>query len=436
MKTSFRLAAVATAALALVAAPPAHAQGPGGPGGPGGGSTTYSGTYLSVYTLSSGSKSLSGAAATLDSSSTTDTSTIWVSDTGNLTLTGAKITQSTDTSSTDDASRWGLNATVLATSGGVVSIKSGSVSSSGIGGNGLFASGSGSSITMSNGSIATTGTNGAHGVDVTYGGAISLNNVNVSTTGAHSSAIATDFGGGTVVVNRGVITTTGAQSAGIYSTGDITVKNAQVTSYADNGAVIDADGRVTLVDTKLTGQQNGFMLWRTVPDTSLQGYVTASGGSINGVTGDAFLVTGTDAHLSLDSVTLTAGSGVLVDVTNGGTADVTATDMTLAGNLFADATSTLTATLADSSLVGTVTNAALDLEGDSFWSLTGNSFLDTLTYSSLSQIDFNGYTITLDDGTVLGAAAAVPEPGMPAMMLSACCVIGWIARRRAARVMV
>ncbi len=427
MKTSLRPAALAAAILVLAAASPAHAQGPGG------GSTTYGGSYAGVYTLSNGSKSLSGAAAVLDSSAATDTSTIWVSNTGKLTLTGARITQSTDTSSTDDASRWGLNATVLASAGGTVAIQGGSVSSSGIGGNGLFSTGASSSITMSNGSIATTGSNGAHGVDVTYGGAITLNNVNVSTTGAHSSAIATDFGGGTVVVDKGVITTTGAQSAGIYSTGNITVKNASVTSYADNGAVIDADGQVTLVNTALTGRMNGFMLWRTVPDTSLQGDVHATGGSINGVTGDAFLVTGTDAHLALDSVTLTAGSGVLVDVTSGGTAEVTAADMTLVGNLFADATSTLAVSLVDSSLVGSVTHATLSLDDDSFWSLTGNSFLDGLSVDSLSQIDFNGYTITLDDGTVLGATAAVPEPGMPALLLAGCGAIGVLARRRGAR---
>jgi hypothetical protein len=109
-----------------------------------------------------------------------------------------------NSSSTDNSSKVGLNAAVLANTGGKITITGDSVTSSGSGANGHFATGSGSSITMSNGTIKATGAN-AHGVDVTYGGTITLTNVNVTTSRASSSALATDFGGGTVKVTGGTI---------------------------------------------------------------------------------------------------------------------------------------------------------------------------------------------------------------------------------------
>lgn len=361
-----------------------------------------------LYTLNGGTDSQTNQTY---SATGTDQSSVYVLNSGHLTLNTCTITKTGDASNVNNSSQYGTNAGVLVTTAGNVTISGGTVTTNASGGNGLFATGSGSAITMSNGTISASGSS-AHGVDVTYGGVITLTNVNVTTTGSNSSALATDFGGGTVTVTGGTIiasaTASGSHSAGIYSTGSITVTDATVTSSGDCGGVIDGANSISLINTSLTGLIEGIKAWKTAPMTG-SASISINGGSLNVTAGDAFYITGETGNAASAVITLSNGvsisasSGKIIKVLSGSTASLSADGETLTGDLYADATSTLNITLKNStSLHGSVQNAGISLDATSSWTLTGNSILTTfvdpsgVSGTSITNVTGNGYSIHYD----------------------------------------
>jgi len=136
----------------LSIAPSASPQGGPPPGGtPPGGSTT-SVTYYATYKLDGGAAAQSNQTYT---ATATDTSAVWVSNSGALTLTNPTLTTSGNTSSQDNSSFYGLNAGLLVTSGSAT-VTGGSITTTGTGANGAFATGSGSSVSLSNVTIKGT----------------------------------------------------------------------------------------------------------------------------------------------------------------------------------------------------------------------------------------------------------------------------------------
>ena len=98
---------------------------------------------------------------------------------------------------------------------------------------------------------------------------------------------------------------------------------------------------------------------------------------------------------------------------NGAQVTFSASDQTLDGDIVVDTISTLDMTLSDNSTFnGTINiidnadggtavsdNAVVTIDSGSTWNLTGNCTISILTNNG--TINFNGYTITLADGTVL-----------------------------------
>ncbi len=369
--------------------------------------TGYTQTY---YYQSGGTVSKSGQAY---SSSIQDTSGVMVTNLGIFTLGHSTVKTSGNSSSTDNSSKYGLNAGVLAKLGSWIRFTSDTVNTSGTGANGLFATDAASKIEMTNGAI-TTGNNLAHGVDVTYGGTVLLTNVNVTTNGPSSSALATDFGGGTVTVHGGTIvaasTASGSHSAGIYSTGVITVSDATVTSAGDNGAVIDVDGSIILSNTNLTGALNGLMVHNTVGGSAV-GVFTMNGGTLTAGGGDAFNTTGASSTINLGGRTMvTASSGNIVNSVNTGQTNFIASREDLTGNFVCDNTSTFTVYLTDTTVLTGSINAAntsnqvwLKMDATSLWNLTAKSyvpiFLDQVgvVNDSVINISGNGFDVVYDE---------------------------------------
>ena len=158
---STRCAALALLIVSL--APEARPQGAPPGGSPGGSSTTV--TYYASYELNGGTATQSNQTYT---AAATDTSAVWVANSGALTLLNPTVVTSGNTSSQDNSSFYGLNAGLLVTSGSAT-VTGGSISTTGSGANGAFATGSGSSLVMSGTSI-TTGGDGGHAVMATQGG--------------------------------------------------------------------------------------------------------------------------------------------------------------------------------------------------------------------------------------------------------------------------
>ncbi len=357
-----------------------------------------------------------------------------------VTLDGITVDKSDGASSnTEDGDFYGQNAALLATNGANVTLSNATITSSVANGNGVFSYGTGTVVTVSDSTINTTGNNSG-GIQTTGGGTTYANNLTVTTAGNSAAAIRSDRGGGTVVVDGGSYATAGTGSPAIYSTADITVKNATLTATNSEAVVVEGKNSVTLENSDLTGNMTGtyqgdgsenlhnIMLYQSMSGDASEGTSSfqMTGGSITANSGDMFYVTNTDAVISLSDVALTLANNNLLTVAgnsssrgwgtagaNGAQVAFTAADMTLEGDITVDTISTLQFKLASGAVFngslniveneagGTAVsdNAVVTVDAGATWNLTGNCTVTTLTNNG--TINFNGYTITLVDGTVV-----------------------------------
>ncbi len=357
-----------------------------------------------------------------------------------VTLDGITVDKSDGASSnTEDGDFYGQNAALLATNGANVTLSNATITSSVANGNGVFSYGTGTVVTVSDSTINTTGNNSG-GIQTTGGGTTYANNLTVTTAGNSAAAIRSDRGGGTVVVDGGSYATAGTGSPAIYSTADITVKNATLTATNSEAVVVEGKNSVTLENSDLTGNMTGtyqgdgsenlhnIMLYQSMSGDASEGTSSfqMTGGSITANSGDMFYVTNTDAVISRSDVALTLANNNLLTVAgnsssrgwgtagaNGAQVAFTAADMTLEGDITVDTISTLQFKLASGAVFngslniveneagGTAVsdNAVVTVDAGATWNLTGNCTVTTLTNNG--TINFNGYTITLADGTVV-----------------------------------
>ena len=359
-----------------------------------------------------------------------------------VTLDGVTVDKSAGaTSNTENGDFYGVNAALLATNGATVTIKNATVTSSAQNGNGVFSYGSGTTVNISDSTITTTADNSG-GIQTTGGGTTNASNLAVETSGNSSAAIRSDRGGGTVNVDGGTYTSNGYNSPAVYSTADITVKNAALTANHSEALVIEGKNSITLENCTVTGNMSdtqgassdenvhNVMIYQSMSGDADVGTSTFSmtGGSLTGKNGDLFYVTNTHCVLTLSGVTLrnedadayllrivgnSASHGWGTAGANGAQVDFTADAQTLEGDIVVDTISTLDLTLKNgSSFTGTVNiienaeggaavsdNAVVTIESGCTWTLTGDCVITSLVNNG--TIDFNGYTITLADGTVL-----------------------------------
>jgi hypothetical protein len=243
---------------------------------------------------------------------------VWIKNRGGIfTLSDSSVTTTGNTSSQDNSSFFGLNAGVLAEFASKIYISNCSVTTSGTGANGVFATGAGSLVTLSNVKI-NCAADGGHGVDATLTGTLTLNNVAITTAGAHGAAISTDRGNGTITVTDSVATTSGTDSPGIYSTGDIAISHSTITALGAEAAVIEGENSITLTNTTLSGVKNwGALIYQSFSGDAegLRGTFTMNNGSFTAKEGPLFFVTNTTAIINLTGVELTVTSGTLVKAT-------------------------------------------------------------------------------------------------------------------------
>lgn len=408
--------------------------------GPGGGSFGGSGEVTqgdSANTIDS-----DGTYSSETYSSTGDDENALRVDGATVTLDGITVDKSAGSSSnTEDGDFYGMNAALLATNGATVTIKNANVTSSAQNGNGVFSYGSGTTVNISDSTITTTADNSG-GIQTTGGGTTNASNLTVTTSGNSSAAIRSDRGGGTVNVDGGTYTSNGYNSPAVYSTADITVKNAKLTANNSEALVIEGENSIALEDCTVYGNMSDtkgsssdenvhtVMIYQSMSgdaEVGTSGF-TMTGGSLTSNNGDMFYITNTNCTLSLTGVKLTNkdSDGYLLNVTgnsashgwgsagsNGAQVTFTANKQTLEGDIRVDSISTLDMTLSgNSTFTGTINvvdnedggtavsdNAVITIEKGSTWNLTGDCVISSLTNNG--TINFNGYTITLADGTVL-----------------------------------
>ncbi len=363
-------------------------------------------------------------------------------DGADVTLDGITVDKSSGaTSNTENGDFYGVNAALLATNGANVTITNAKVTSSAQNGNGVFSYGSGTTVNISNSTITTTADNSG-GIQTTGGGTTNASDLIVTTSGNSSAAIRSDRGGGTVNVDGGSYVSNGYNSPAVYSTADITVKNAALTANNSEALVIEGKNSIVLENCDVTGSMSdtkgtssdenvhNVMIYQSMSGDADVGTSTFSmtGGTLTAKNGDMIYVTNTHCVLTLSGVTIQNEDtdGVLLRVvgnsashgwgtagSNGAQVEFTADDQTLTGNIVVDTISTLTMKLKNGSMfTGTINiidntqngtavsdNAVVTIESGCAWTLTGDCVITSLTNNG--TINFNGYTITLADGTVL-----------------------------------
>lgn len=359
-----------------------------------------------------------------------------------VTLTGITVSKDGGSSSnTEDGDFYGMNAALLATDGATVTIKNATVTSDAQNGNGIFCYGSGTTVNVSDTTITTTKDNSG-GIQTTGGATTNASNLTVSTAGNSSAAIRSDRGGGTVNVDGGTYTSSGYNSPAVYSTADITVKNAKLTAKNSEALVIEGQNSITLENCTVTGNMSdtkgtssdenvhNVMIYQSMSGDAEVGTseFSMTGGSLTSKNGDMLYITNTNCTIELTDVTIknADSDGYLMNIcgnsashgwgtagANGGNVTFTASDQTLKGDIVVDTISTLNMKLTDSStFTGTVNivdnaeggtavsdNAVITIDSGCTWNLTGNCTVTSLTNNG--TINFNGHTITLADGTVL-----------------------------------
>ena len=358
-----------------------------------------------------------------------------------VTLKDIVVKKTTGSSSnTEDGDFYGMNSALLATNGASVTIENAQVESSAQNGNGVFSYGEGTTVNISNSTITTTADNSG-GIQTTGGGTTNAPGLTITTSGNSAAAIRSDRGGGTVNVDGGTYTSSGLNSPAVYSTADITVKNALLTANNSEALVIEGKNSIALSDCTVSGSMTEYgtssdenihtvMIYQSMSGDAQVGTstFTMEGGSLTGTAGDLFYVTNTHSIITLKNAALSNldTSGALLRVvgnsasrgwgtagSNGAQVELTAQAQTLEGNIFVDTISTLNLTLEDGTeFTGTVNildnaqsgtsvdnNAVVTISEGCTWTLTGDCAITSLTNNG--TLNLNGYTITLADGTVI-----------------------------------
>lgn len=358
-------------------------------------------------------------------------------------LDGVKVEKSTGaTSNTENGDFYGMNAALLATNGANVTINNAEINSSAQNGNGVFSYGSGTVVNISD-SVITTSADNSGGIQTTGGGTTVASNLTVDTSGNSSAAIRSDRGGGKVNVTGGSYISNGYNSPAVYSTADITLTNAVLTASNSEALVIEGKNSLVLQNCTVSGNMSdtlgsssdenvhGVMIYQSMSGDAEVGTsnFTMTGGSLTALNGDLFYVTNTHCQMKLSDVKLTKNDAdaLLLRVTgnsaargwgtagkNGAELELSADGQLLEGDILVDTVSSLELTLENGSVltgsINVVENAENGAEVDNnavvtigegcTWNLTDDCTITSLKIDG--TINYNGYKITLADGSVLG----------------------------------
>ena len=274
----------------------------------------------------------------------------------------------------------------------------------------------------------------------TGGGTTCAYDLDINTSGRSSAAIRTDRGGGTVIVDGGTYTTNGLGSPAVYSTADITVSNAVLTSNLSEGVCIEGLNSITLNDCDLTADNtdcNGnatfhdsIMIYQSMSGDADSGtsHFTMTGGSLTSKNGHVFHVTNTSAVITLEGVEIVNEDedNILISVCDDGwsggsnTAKMNASAQSLSGAVLVGSNSSLALNLANGSsfegyVDGNITNAKGDtvstevgnvtvtLDESSTWTLTGDSYVTEFNGNAENVIG-NGYTLYVNGTALTGTS--------------------------------
>ena len=220
------------------------------------------------------------------------------------------------------------------------------------------------------------------------------------------------------------------------------MKNADLTANNSEALVIEGKNSIALENCAVSGNMSdtegassdenvhSVMIYQSMSGDADVGTseFSMTGGSLTSNNGDVIYVTNTHSIIKLSGVEITDadGEGCFMRVcgnsgsrgwgqagSNGAQVEFTADGQDINGDIIVDSISTLDMTLTNGScftgrisiaanLTGSAAvenNAVITIGEGCTWKLTGDCTITSLTNNG--TIDFNGYTITLADGSVL-----------------------------------
>ena len=407
-------------------------DGLGRPGGPGSRSTDikYAGATELTAAATETAKTYQSEKA--------DESALLISTKEAVTISQPNVSKTGSSDGGDNCSFYGVNAALLVKGGSTTTIKGGTINSNGTGANGVFSyggngghnggDGDGTTVIIEDTKITTTG-DGSGGIMTTGGGVTKAKNLTINTSGRSSAPIRTDRGGGKVTVEGGSYISNGLGSPVIYSTADVTVSDATLTSNKSEGVCIEGKNSITLNNCQMTvsnTQRNGhaqfldaIMIYQSFSGDADSGnsHFTMNGGSLTNKQGHLFHVTNTNAIITLNDVKLANGDAekVLLSVCADGwqgasnKATLNANHQQLEGTILVGSDSELALNLTDSStftgsISGNITNATgntvstetgtvnVTLGDNCIWNLTADTYITSLK-GDTSRIITNGHRL-------------------------------------------
>ena len=280
--------------------------------------------------------------------------------------------------------------------------------------------------------ITSTGSGSARGLHSTYGGSITASDVSISSTGGSCATLATDRGEGAVTCSGCTLSTAGAGSPLIYSTGTITAKGCTGTASGAQMVVVEGKNTAIVQDNsslKCSGVGNrnnvdncGIFLYQSMSGDADVGTSTFTCkdstleiDSSSSVYSSApmFFITNTASVINLEGCTFNYGSGTFLNAagtsewgnsnSNGGTVTLTLTNQDIEGDLIVDSISSLTINMVNSSIKGKIntnkvsSTVAITLDADSTITLTGNSYISSLSNSDSTGSNINKGSYTFED---------------------------------------
>lgn len=345
-----------------------------------------------------------------------DESAVDVSGTANAAITNADIQKNSgDASSADASSFRGVNAAVRVYDQAKLELNSSTITAEASNATGVFAY-DGGVIHMEDCTVTVSG-GGAGGVQVAGGGTLTGNNLTV--TSASKAAIRSDRGGGIMILDGGTYISTGKNGCpAIYSTADITVKNATCVSQQSRAVNIEGKNTVTLENVTIEGNDQStkegsvkanVLLYQSASGDASEGtsIFTMNGGEMTAHSGAMFYCTNTDSVINLEEaiLNLSEDQSLLIvsagrwgkDGKNGGDCELNAYHQSLSGSIIVDEISSLAMNMASSQFTGAITGngkVTVSLDDESTWTLTDDSAVSELN-GNLSNIVLNGYSLTV-----------------------------------------
>ncbi len=366
-------------------------------------------------------------------STNADENAVLISGNVESTLSNITIEKTGDSDGGDNTSFYGTNSGILAKDGAVVTIKNSIINTDATGANGVFSYGGsaktnnsssdGTTINISDSTITTLKGNSG-GIMTTGGGTTNAKNLTITTSGQSSAAIRSDRGGGIVNVDGGTYTSNGVGSPAIYSTAEITVKNAKLISTTSEGAIIEGKNSITLENVELTDSNvknvksktyKNIFIYQSMSGDAAEGVATftAKNSTITTNNGDSIYVSNTSAVINLEGNKFinNDSNGYFFraqadswgkEGSNGGKATLNLTKQEIEGNIGVDEISSLVMNMTSSSFKGMIDakdgNVTIKLDKLSKITLTGDSYITSLENadSTNSNINLNGYKLFVD----------------------------------------